>query len=163
SSITVAGGKAFFRANDGIAGTELWASDGTSAGTALVFDINPGITASLPNELVALGSIVLFVADTGNVTPQTGVELWRSDGTAAGNLLFCSANNGTSGPELWKSDGTPSGTVQVAEIRPGPFGSGPQDLTSLGNGLVLFRADDGVHGPELWKSDGTAPGTVLVR
>ena len=31
----------YFQANDGMNGIELWRSDGTSAGTNLVKDINP--------------------------------------------------------------------------------------------------------------------------
>src|SRR3954451_15899264 len=36
----------FFTVNDGINGTELWKSDGTAAGTALVKDINLGAGSS---------------------------------------------------------------------------------------------------------------------
>jgi ELWxxDGT repeat protein len=38
----------FFNANDGSNGYELWKTDGTSAGTVLVKDINPGAGSSNP-------------------------------------------------------------------------------------------------------------------
>jgi ELWxxDGT repeat protein len=56
---------------------------------------------------------------------------------------------------------TPSANL-VADINPGPSGSGPQYLTNI-NGTLFFAANDGVHGDELWKSNGTAAGTVMVK
>src|SRR5207248_6883299 len=42
SNLTNVNGTLFFTANDGTHGSELWKSDGTTTGTALVKDINPG-------------------------------------------------------------------------------------------------------------------------
>ena len=42
-------GRAFFAANDGIHGTELWVSDGTATGTRLVKDIRPAPARRLPS------------------------------------------------------------------------------------------------------------------
>ena len=36
-----------------------------------------------------------------------------------GGTLFFTANDGIHGLELWKSDGTAAGTVLVKDIRPG--------------------------------------------
>ena len=41
-SLTSVGGRVFFRADDGVHGSELWVSDGTPAGTELVADVNMG-------------------------------------------------------------------------------------------------------------------------
>ena len=64
--------------------------------------------------------------------------------------------------ELWKSDGTAAGTVLVKDILGGSSGSFPSYLTNV-NGTLFFGANDGSHGNELWKSDGTAAGTVMVK
>ncbi|KFE72078.1 ELWxxDGT repeat protein [Hyalangium minutum] len=58
----------------------------------------------------------------------------------------------------------PGNTAQrLADIRPGPEGSDPQELVHGDRGL-FFTADDGIHGRELWVSTGTGgPGTFLVK
>jgi len=78
-----------------------------------------------------------------------------------GGSLFFAANDVGHGRELWKSDGARQGTRLVSDIRPGPAGSSPSDLTPF-EGALFFAADDGLHGTELWKSDGTPEGTTLV-
>jgi ELWxxDGT repeat protein len=126
-------GLLFFRSGDPANGYELWKSDGTPAGTAIVKDINPGPNHSQPSSL-----------------------------TDVNGTLFFSAEDGVNGRELWKSDGTAAGTVMVRDIRSGPTGSDPSLLTPSGS-EVFFSADDGVTGRELWKSDGTPFGTRLVE
>jgi ELWxxDGT repeat protein len=62
--------------------SELWRTDGTTAGTAIVEDINPGaggLDTSPPPRPAVLGSAVLFGADDGT----NGVELWKAVDTIA--------------------------------------------------------------------------------
>jgi ELWxxDGT repeat protein len=177
-------GTVFFLALDPSHGQELWRSNGATAGTALVKDINPGPANSSPEYLTNVNGTLFFAADNG----VSGRELWRSDGTAPGTLLikdirpgslssfpgpltnvngtlFFAANNGTSGSELWRSDGTAAGTVLVKDIRPGGTGSSPYGHSEAANinGTFFFVANNGVSGGELWKSNGTAAGTVLIK
>jgi ELWxxDGT repeat protein len=188
SNFVSLGATAFFFARDGVHGNELWKSDGTSGGTALVKDINPGSASavfdpSAGKALATIGSRVYFIATDG--TPTT---LWKSDGTAPGTVkvldnaagsgqltqfanltnvnsnLFFTANDSTHGEELWMSDGTSAGTKLVADIYPGstngvPNSSSPSNLAALGSTLY-FSADDGINGTELWKTDGTTTSLV---
>ncbi len=183
-NLTVLGNTLFFTAFDSVNGFELWKSDGTAAGTVLVKDINPGSLGSVgfSTQRTVVGNTLtlFFTADNG----VNGLELWKSDGTAAGTVLvrdiragssssnlenltavgstlFFTVDDGVNGKELWKSDGTAAGTVLVRDIRAGSSSSNPGNLTAVGNTL-FFTANDGVNGEELWRSDGTAAGTVLV-
>ncbi|WP_442506649.1 ELWxxDGT repeat protein [Novipirellula sp. SH528] len=175
-----------FGATDGVNGLELWKTDGTDAGTSMVADIrtgeiSPGNPASgFFGKLTVSGSFAYFTGNNGT----SGIELFRTDGTAAGTqLLEIAPGNASSGPisltdvggtlffaavgpggrELYKSDGLPTGTVRVKDINPSGDGLTLSPLfTAVGNKL-FFEADDGTTGEELWVSDGTDSGTLLVE
>jgi ELWxxDGT repeat protein/VCBS repeat-containing protein len=189
----IGGGRALFRANDGVNGSELWITDGTTAGTSLLKDISPGtyggstyVRSSFPQYITHLGNgRAVFRASDGT----TGTELWVTDGTAAGTSLakdlvpgsgypniygIASLGNGravfsaddktgVSGIELWVTDGTAAGTSLLKDINPGGSGSGVTNLTAIGNGRVVFDANDGSTGLELWVTDGTVAGTFRVK
>jgi ELWxxDGT repeat protein len=180
-SFRTVGTTTFFFASTPATGTELWKTDGTAAGAALVKDINPGNADSNPVPLTEANGVLFFVADDGT----HGAELWRSDGTAAGTalvkdinpggatshpsalteangVLFFVADDGAHGVELWKIDGSADGTVLFSDISPGPGSSFPSFLTSV-NGVLFLVADDGVVGPKLWRSDDSAARTVLLN
>ena len=188
---TVAGTRLFFTTGSTgptAAGTELWVSDGTAAGTTMLADINPGNAgpyALASSQLAALERRLFFANDD----PAHGVELWRSDGTAAGTGLFLDINPGTAGSfpgnfavvnntlyfsattavgssALWSSNGTVTGTNAVASFKSQPQGTAlfqniPDAFALIGN-TMLFAADDGT-GTELWKTDGTAAGTMMIK
>jgi len=61
------------RNQDIFIGRELWASDGTEAGTVLVKDINPGGPSSYPGYLTPVGTQLLFAANDG----VHARELWQ--------------------------------------------------------------------------------------
>ena len=82
-SIPTVNGIVYFPADDGVHGLELWKSDGTSAGTTMVKDINPGSGNSFPTSLTNFNGTLFFAANDG----VHGKELWRSNGTAVGTVL----------------------------------------------------------------------------
>ena len=133
SLITVARSGAYFRATNGINGTELWFTDATEQGTYMVSDIYPGASESIPNSLTTIADVVYFSAD-----------------------------NGVNGTELWKSDGTDQGTSMIMDINPGSGSSVPSHITEAG-GIIYFSANDGIVGQELWKTTGLSITTELVK
>ena len=187
TQLTAVGTTLFFLADDGTHGTELWKSDGTSAGTMMLKDIYYGWDTSYTNDLTVIGSTLFLKPgmgftdlSCGRVTEPPryghgqGHYEWgricrqlspRPHGCWKHSLFM--AEDATHGIELWKSDGTASGTVMVKDINTGSdSGLNPsttvRKLTAVGNTLY-FEANDGTNGTELWKSDGTASGTVMVK
>jgi ELWxxDGT repeat protein len=181
-------GKVVFNANNGVNGTELWITDGTSAGTNMVKDIYAGLSSSMSYGLTSIGNgKALF----GATDATNGIELWITDGTAAGTNLVQDIATGIAGSipvayialgngkaifstsvagtmEQWITDGTSAGTVAFKDVFFAGTGFLPNSpnynlLTSLGNGKAVFSAYDGVNGTELWITDGTPAGTSLVK
>lgn len=162
-------GLAYFVADDGVAGEELWVSDG-SPGNATLLSARHGPESSSPRWLAAVGDRVYFSADDG----VHGREPWISRGapwdtllledlrtgpgssmprelTTWGDRLALAADDGIHGMELWRTGASDEDhdPPVMHEIRPGPRPSSPMGLTVSGERLFFF-ADDGVHGLEPW-------------
>ncbi|MEM9675179.1 MAG: ELWxxDGT repeat protein [Bacteroidota bacterium] len=210
-------GKAFFIADDGIHGKELWTSDGTEAGTLLVKDIFEGKVGSFQglgqHQMLVVNETLFFVA----TDKKHGLELWKSDGTEAGTALVKDINPGVEGSffsdlvvfenllyfsgnlGLMRSDGTENGTVPVENfsglqigfpsglteansqlfftaLESGQRGlykydsqsislvsnveANPNSLTAAGN--LLYFETEANNTESLWRSDGSAEGTNVV-
>jgi ELWxxDGT repeat protein len=172
--MTVAGGKIYFVPHFQ---AEIWASDGTAAGTELLASIDSGDIGML----TSVGNKLFFVAGL-----RGDPEVWVSDGTAAGthavsqipgtqefswrwlkpigNRVYFVADDVTHGEEIWRSDGTLAGTVRVTEFgyhRPFSFGLRPRGLEEV-NGRLVFFATDGLTGEKLWATDGRPESTVAL-
>ena len=140
TSLEAIGGTVYFTAYDTTHGAELWETNGTSQGTQLVKDINPGPAGSDPQGFVEFDDQLDFAAHDGS-SPQQN-ELWTSNGTAGGTAMVASFSPGI--------------TQGSSSLTPGST-----DFATLGSELLL-PLEDGIHGPELWATDGTSAGTVLL-
>jgi ELWxxDGT repeat protein len=180
--LTNANGTAFFVAYHEDHSSELWKSDGTAAGTTMVKDIYPNMKSSFPGArerpgaMVNVNDTLFFTADDG----IHGLELWKSNGTAAGTTLikdilpgaggsylynlvnvngtrfFVANDEGLGRYNLWKSNGTTAGTIRVKKMR-----YSADNLMNVNE--TLFFTTHAFGTTEIWKSDGTETGTVLVK
>lgn len=171
------GNIAVFEATTAEEGRELWASDGTAAGTFLLADVCPGACSANLRGLLATPKGYFFSA--GNQFGER--ELWVTRGTPASTIrlatrlvasrealpvylesqgaFYFAGNDDGQGLDLWRSDGTPAGTYRVADLPPGGVSFGRPVLFA---GRIFFSTHDGTS-PSLWVSDGTAAGTRLLK
>ncbi|HEX5718845.1 MAG TPA: hypothetical protein VF179_21970, partial [Thermoanaerobaculia bacterium] len=176
-ALTEFGGTLFFGAQN-----QMWRSDGTAGGTAVL-----STWAAAPEDAAPFRGGLVF---------RSRNEIWTTDGTAggtrpllpnfkadalkvAGDRLLLSGHRllgpgASDGFELWSSDGTAAGTRLIKDIAPGkvpgptpddlnptPLSSQPRQLTPDGSNL-FFVANTPEHGTEVWSSDGTPAGTRLL-
>ena len=66
------------------------------------------------------------------------------------------------GMELWKSDGTAAGTVLVKDINPGTASSIPSFLTNV-NGTLFFTANDGAPATSCGRATARPPARSWSR
>jgi ELWxxDGT repeat protein len=191
ASAAILNSNAYFFADDSLHGYELWKTDGTTAGTKMVKDINPDNAGEELNSyaITVFGNALYFFFDDG----VNGTQLWRSDGTEPGtaivknitatngstllnpdlhifnNKLYFDAKNGVAA-ELWMSDGTANGTTRLKTFSASLF-SNTIDLSGAVNfqGKFLFNYSYSSFGnntvetvAELWTSDGTANNTKKI-
>ncbi len=171
AQLTTAGARTYFTVFQKGFGTELWSTDGTTEGTAMVADHNPGEASSTFERLSPWEHSVAILESTSD-----GHRLLRAEPSGltvisefepgskilesaeSGGLLFLAVDTPSLGQELWVSDGTSSGTVPL-DLRPGARGSGVSNLTAVPGG-IFFAADSGPDaqgvefGLEPWLSDG---------
>ena len=171
---------------------ELWRTDGTAEGTAMVADIMPGKEGSVPIDLIAYQDHIYFFA----YDEVHGTEFWRTDGTASGtelvkdlnegpdsswdlgyreyqpalvgDTLFFAAYDNETNSELWRSDGSAEGTQRVKDINTTTGHANPDHLTPVGDRLFFtaeFPTRERWYNGQrrtLWYTDGTEAGTSPV-
>jgi len=171
-------GKMLFAGID-TGGSQLWITDGSSAGTHIV--------KYIPTLSYNYYHILYLTAFNNKVFFTCSSRLWSTDGTAAGtqpfgevftgssnmivynNKLYFVGHDAAHGYELWSTDGTDANTKMLIDINPGKdngvvSGSMGYMLSFVEyNGKLYFGADDSVHGAELWVTDGSASGTHMVK
>lgn len=115
----------------------LWTSDGTAAGTHPIDSVS-----------MFAGPFLQGLRSYGRVAP-----------VALGTTLYFVGTTEAGGVELWRTDGTAAGTAAVADLAPGAASSSITGLANV-NGTIYF----GVGGalPGLYATDGTAAGTRRV-
>jgi ELWxxDGT repeat protein len=162
---------------------KLWRTDGTTAGTYQVVNIQ----SNFPDfgiEMIRIGNEIFLI---GTRSSTYGSEVWKSDGTAAGTvrltnvmtapfnafktvsklinssgeLYFTTSINHT--PALWKWDSATQTSIQLAEFSQSiDTGRHPSRFVTHG-GQLYFAAWNTDTGTELWTTDGTPMGTRLVK
>ena len=106
-----------FGADDGD-GTQLWRSDGTTAGTNRVATID---TDTATGDAIA-----------GDDPFAPKIPTAVLDG-----FVYFPADDGVHGTELWKSDGTAGGTSLVADLTEGGEGSRIETMTQVGDRVFV--------------------------
>ena len=118
------GNLALFAADDGIHGYEVWRTDGTSEGTAMVVDLAPGKDNGI---------------DPGNFWPFLPIGL---------RAAFAGTTR-EFGSEVFVTDGTAPGTRLLTDINPGPEPANPYEMVVAGANLFVAAGRPDV-GFELW-------------
>ncbi|HEX9944746.1 MAG TPA: ELWxxDGT repeat protein [Thermoanaerobaculia bacterium] len=168
-------GPLLFLGKDPAHGSELWVTDGTSAGTRRLTDACPGACDGFYSG--GYDSVTLASSPDGKVYFDAHGELWVTDGTPKGTrrvagqaaaglgllgdlAYFGAVTPAGNASELWATDGTLAGTWRVTPLKTVAPGSAPS-ISPFRDG-ALIEAYDGGRRQRLWRSDGTPEGTVRV-
>ena len=173
------GGTLLFTTLDANRDREFWTSDGTSANTTLLTNINTATQSAEVQQLTESGTNLFFVANDGingeavwvadtvtetvtlaaDTTPSISSETITGLTSLGTGAVFYNNAAGSAGA-IYFSDGT--STIElIAGLAPIPFNLDGDTFVESG-GSVFFVADDGTTGEELWRTDGTVAGTVIV-
>lgn len=136
-----------FTATNFTTGREVWRTDGSTAGTVLLKDINPGAGSGTEIELFPGFSLPVFI----------GFHVFN-------NKAYFQATDGTDTGLLWGTDGNAAGTSLIKNIVSGSMFSFLLTVDAVNlPGKFIFPVSDGDTRSELWQSDGTPAGTTLFK
>ncbi|WP_445148526.1 ELWxxDGT repeat protein [Baekduia sp. Peel2402] len=119
NEIATFGGFVYFAADDGVHGNELWRTDGTNAGTALVSDVYPGLpsASSNPHRLTVIGDRLFFNAyDSTTQSPETVFYLDAATPTSVQRAGARRADNNVVVPAVGPIVGAPNGRVVISRL-----------------------------------------------
>lgn len=171
----------FFAYEDGTgAHKSLFRTDGTEAGTELVYSVDVGATT---DDIVLMNGTYFFPGRSHDVNQYS---LWSTDGTTGGtqqlssvrpestefgermtvvgNKVIFPATDEVNGWEPWVSDGTAAGTFMLSDLNAGAgdgFTSNGGKFT-VRNGKAYFvgaKSDEDFH---LYETDGSTAGTQII-
>ena len=171
-------GVVYFEARDTL-NKGLWRTDGTATGTVPVKQFD---AATNFYGLVKTNTSLYFIAGVSGA-----MQLWKSDGSEAGTVaavnlpsyigfgdeglpglaevagehLFFTASEQTSGRELWVSDGTQAGTHITRNIAVSFTSSVINGLKGVGD--RVFFLEGRFPSYDFWVSDGSEAGTLKLR
>ncbi len=181
--LAVCNGMLFFAGLDADGNGNLYASDGSAAGTAALLVTGVGPQGLAPDWIVSQGGQLYF----SGIDSSGSTDLWVSDGTAAGThavavagantqevfgsgtglvptqltaalgKVFFFGNDDAGNAGLWVSDGTPAGTLELAAGA--VTDSASANMVAFG-GRLYFAGMDSAGSVGLWSTDGTTSGTV---
>lgn len=156
------GGILYYSMDDGVHGSQIWRTDGTSAGTAMVTDIDASSRdGATPIDLTDFDGTLYFIAETiGYAADPT---LYETDGTPNGTLLvqgkttyivgqignelYFTGIDSSGNLQLYKTDGGSAGTVLV----PGVLNYNVSNLSFGGESTALNFA---IMGDNLYVESG---------
>ncbi|MGH9360894.1 MAG: ELWxxDGT repeat protein, partial [Thermoanaerobaculia bacterium] len=181
-ALTALGGRMLLVADDGTHGREVWTSNGTRLGTALLGDLHPGPSEhERPTELTAIGGRLFFSTGFGTAVWTTqgvpgdarrlrGRQRFLHSLVGLGHVAIFFGSEYRDGElslVIWRSDGTPQGTRRVETVarttNPSDIGADFFATATSDGARVYFTPHyaldfiDRVSG--LWVTDGTAAGT----
>jgi ELWxxDGT repeat protein len=174
TSFTAIGSTVYFGATEAAHGNELWTTDLTPQGTALVYDACSGSCDGYAGDIVQVNGHTLFGSKT-SATPGTLPTVFVLPPSGTPTPLGSNAQvagvyeQGYAGSTfvfgtqfgLWATDGTTAGTTTIAGL------GNDHAETILGIGTrAIFSAYQGGTSPsiyDLWGTDGTSAGTAKLE
>ncbi len=173
SNFTELNGSLYYYGQDTAGNEELWKTDGTPQGTAMVKDINPTGAAQMGN-IITVGNKMVFVATDNE---NWDFDLFASDGTPNGTIKIADMNQNwndglspqraalfgnkilfCTSTDLMSTDGSIAGTKSILTLSQYNPAQGYCEL----DGNAYFILTNSMGRPQLWMTNGTTEGTRMA-